>query len=85
MLTRLAKRMARRNGSLAFHNILSRLRAKISMEIWRRAARMALKCVPIHEDEELEACDDSTLSPLAVLRAGHPAEAELPLLVPVQR
>jgi len=83
MLTRLAKRMARRNGSLAYHNILLRLRAKISMEIWRRAARMALKCVTTNYDDEAEALVEVSPNPLHALRAGDPAEAELPLLVPV--
>ena len=86
MLSRLAKRMARRNGSLAYHNILLRLRAKISMEIWRRAGRVAMRCVRTIYDEQAESDEEaSATSLMASLRAGHPSNAVLPCFVPDAR
>ena len=44
---------------------------------------MALKCVTISYDDEAEALVEVSPNPLHALRAGDPAEAELPMLVPV--
>ena len=44
---------------------------------------MALKCVTTNRDDEAEALVEEAPNPLHALRAGDPAEAELPLLVPV--
>jgi hypothetical protein len=55
VLTRLAKKGPRRQGQLSSQQLLKRANARIGLEIWRRAARMVMACLPrLQEDEEAE-------------------------------
>ena len=54
----LAKKAARRRGLLNASLFERRAHAKISVEIWRRAARMVMACLPRVTDEELQGQDD---------------------------
>jgi len=85
MLQHLAKRMARRDGSSSHRSILIRLRARITTEIMRRAARMVLVCLPqiaSGEDPGLDHSDEAPPGVDADLRAGHPGLCRLPPLYP---
>jgi hypothetical protein len=84
MLSRLAKRMARREGTSCHRAVLQRLMARITTLVMRRAARMALRCLPqaaCDDAEEWPSCDALLSSPIA-LRAGDPSTSALePFLV----
>jgi hypothetical protein len=85
MLQRLAKRLARRDGSTNLRSVLSRLRSRIVTELMRRAARMVLTCLPraACSDEPLESqIDEVPPSTHADLRVGHPGICFLPPLYP---
>ena len=47
MLTNVAKRMARRDGSTKHYAVLRRLEARVTTVVMRRAARMLLRCLPL--------------------------------------
>ena len=49
MLLDLARRIARMGGSAKYGAILQRLRARISVLVWRRIAPMIGKCEPCHD------------------------------------
>ena len=53
----LAKKAARRHGLLNASLFERRAHAKIGVEIWRRAARMVMACLPRASDEELQGED----------------------------
>ena len=51
----LAKKASRRRGLTSPQILLRRANAKIATEIWRRAARMLMACLPRGGEEEQEA------------------------------
>ena len=65
----LAKRVARRRGGEP-HIEERRLMARITHEIWRRAARMVLQCWPVVETDDDE--EDIAVDSAAEARIGHP-------------
>ena len=82
MLISLAKRIARREGSHSYQQVLTRLEARISALIWRRAARMMLQCLPHVPVDGAPTVDQPTvISPEAEQRAGHPSSVDLPLYI----
>ena len=84
MLHNIAKRMARRDGTTTQRAILSRLQARITTEVMRRAARMLLRCSSRAEYLETQgsAGDEAQPTLEASLRAGHPGYCRLPPLYP---
>ncbi len=54
IIRQLAKKVARRRGLLNASLFERRAHAKIGVEIWRRAARMVMACLPRAPDEELQ-------------------------------
>ena len=54
ILKQLAKKGARRRGLLDPSQLERRAKAKIGVEIWRRAARMVMACLPRADEEEAE-------------------------------
>ena len=58
IIRQLAKRAARRRGLPSASIVERRAHAKITVEIWRRAARMVIACLP-RRDEESSVADDS--------------------------
>ena len=58
IIRQLTKKAARRRGLLNAALLERRACAKIGTEIWRRAARMVMQCLPRASDEELAAEDD---------------------------
>ena len=82
MLQTLAKRMARRDGTASQRSIFSRLQARITTEIMRRAARMLLRCLPradyLEGPEAVGEEGAEQLSTDADWRAGHPCSIDLP-------
>ena len=54
VLNRLAQKGARRQGLVSSEQLLRRAKARIGVEIWRRAARMVMACLPGAEEEEEE-------------------------------
>ena len=80
MLQNLAKRKARRQGLLCQREVVQRLRARITTEVMRRAARMVLSCLPRAVPDELEAQAASNTAPShdAEARAGDPGTTALP-------
>ncbi len=85
MLSNVAKRMARRDGSTKHYAVLRRLVARVTTVVMRRAARMLLRCLPLAralgdlEEPSVEAPPSQD----AELRAGHPGLCRLPPLHPV--
>ena len=80
MLQNLAKRTARRQGLSCQREVVQRLRARITTEVMRRAARMVLSCLPRAVPDELEAQAASNTAPShdAEARAGDPGTTALP-------
>ena len=79
MLENIAKRTARREGGTTQRAVLHRLRARITTEIMRRAARMVIHCRP----QPPEAVDEGAVVSMDVtvdadLRAGDPGTALVP-------
>jgi hypothetical protein len=65
VLARLAKKGARRQGLLGSEQILRRANARIGLEIWRRAARMVMGCLPrAQDDDEVEQSGNDAEQPL---------------------
>ena len=60
MLQNLAKRLARRVGTTSQRALFSRLLARITTEVMRRAARMVLRCLPqtnyLEDSGDVECC-----------------------------
>ena len=52
ILQKLAKKAARRRGMINFKPLYRRTAAKITVEIWRRAARMVMACLPNAEESK---------------------------------
>ena len=76
MVRALAKFKARREGSTCDLTIYRQLIARLTTLVWRRAARMALRCRPRAADDERPCgplVDDA-----CVIRAGDSGRAELP-------
>jgi hypothetical protein len=71
-----ARRLARRKGTEA-HVEERRLHARITMQIWRRAARMLRRCLPESAADEAEQCAAAPLEAAVLWRVGHPASVEL--------
>ena len=69
-----AKRTARRRGSEA-HVEERRMMARVTHEIWRRAARMVLHCWPVVEFDDDGG--DSRHDAITEARVGHPSSADL--------
>ena len=84
MLHNIAKKMTRRDGTTTQRAILSRLQARITTEVMRRAARMLLRCLPRAEYLETQGSVGEEAQPTleASLRAGHPGHCRLPPLYP---
>ncbi len=81
MLLSAAKRIARRQGTNSERVTLRRFRARVAALVWRRAARMALRCLPRpSDDEDDDAHAAEQLDPHSSARAGSPASADLPAL-----
>ena len=76
MLRNISKRMARREGLSNQRSIEDRLRARITTEVMRRAARMVLRCLPAQTDATVQ--DDLPVDHHAERRAGDPANLYLP-------
>jgi hypothetical protein len=76
MLRNISKRMARREGLSNQRPIEDRLRARITTEVMRRAARMVLRCLPAQTDATIP--DDLPIDHHAECRAGDPATLYLP-------
>ncbi len=60
LIRQLAKRAARRRGLLNAGQIERRARAKIGVEIWRRAARMVSACLPRGWEDEPGGVENDT-------------------------
>ena len=76
ILTSLARAHGRRRGTEAGVE-LRKLQTKISVAVWRRAARMVLACTPEAQDEE-DVDDAEPIAPEVMARRGHPGTAEFP-------
>ena len=74
----MAKAHGRRKGTEAAVE-LRRLLTKVSVAIWRRAARMVQACTPAAVDDE-DLGDAEPALPEMVARRGHPGSAELPAM-----
>ena len=72
----MAKAHARRKGSEATVE-LRKVKTKISVAIWRRAARMVQACTPLAAEEE-DIGDDEPIVAEVAARRGHPGTATLP-------
>ena len=89
MLEQLSRRLARREATTTQRAILARLRARIQVEVMRRAVRMVLHCLP-HHDWDVEGgprpSEDQPVSAeaeaRAEVRAGHPGLCHLPPFSP---
>ena len=77
MLHTLARRIARRNGSTSYAEILRRLQARITTQIMKRAAKMVRVCMPCAPAALEEAVADPPVDNAAYLRAGHPSTCNL--------
>ena len=76
VLTAMAKAHGRRRGTEPEVE-LRRLQCRISVSVWRRAARMVRACVPLRgEDEDEELADQEGSEPGVLQRRGHPGSAE---------
>ena len=73
IIRQLAKRTARRRGLLNASVLERRICAKIGTEIWRRAARMVMACLPHISDEE--ARDGDAFTDLGKAEPPHAVEA----------
>ena len=71
----MAKAHGRRKGTEAAVE-LRRLLTKVSVAIWRRAARMVRACTPAAMDDEDEDGAEAVLAE-TVARRGHPGTAEV--------
>jgi len=80
LLCTLAKRVAWRRGCLASEWRYKRLRARLSVEIWRRAALMVRSCWPCGQQDEDDG-DGEAPQPAAPGRTHTPGPA-VPLVVP---
>lgn len=78
MLRTLAKVKARREGGTGAELIFRQLVSRITALVWRRAARMALRCRPQSGDDE--GPDDPVVDPSCAWRAGSPHSVDLPPL-----
>ena len=81
MLQNLAKRFARREGTSSQRVVLRRLQARVATEVMRRAARMALHCMPRPPEGAFDRegpPHDAIISAEATARAGNPGSVELP-------
>ena len=58
ILNRLAAKGSRRRGLQSADQILKRAKAKIGVEIWRRAARMVMQCLPRVREEGCQENDE---------------------------
>jgi hypothetical protein len=65
VLARLGNKGASRQGLPSSAQILRRANARIGLEIWRRAARMVMACLPrVQDDDEAEQRDGDAVHPL---------------------
>ena len=78
MIKSLARYKARREGLSSENSIYRQLVARITSCVWRRAARMALRCRPCASGDE--APGELSIDAACVVRAGDPASADLPPL-----
>ena len=84
MLQNVAKRLARREGNGSQRAVLRRLQARVATEVVRRAARMAIHCLPCPSASDEEAVGiqgppmDTIISAESSLRAGDPGSVVLP-------
>ena len=60
VLQAMARQAARRRGLASAKVLQRRTEAAISVEIWRRAARMVFSCWPRHDDGEGQGDEDAT-------------------------
>ena len=70
------RQVARRNGTEA-HIEERRLAARVSIEIWKRGAKMLRQCLPDSAEEEAEA-NYPSLNPELLRRVGLPGSVEPP-------
>ena len=76
MLRSLARVKARRTQGEGAEQVYRQLLSRIHALVWRRAARMALRCRPRGGDEEAPAA--LSLDEATILRAGSPGTLTLP-------
>ena len=75
MLRNAAKIKARREGMASETNLYRHFLGRVGALIWRRAAKMVLRCRPQGGDDEH---DDPTVDVACTLRAGDPSHLNLP-------
>ena len=76
ILSSMAKAHARRKGSEAAVE-LRKVKTKIAVAIWRRAARMVQACTPLAADEE-DIDEEEPIVAEVAARRGHPGTVTLP-------
>jgi hypothetical protein len=81
VLRRLAKKGARRRGFQSADQLLRRANAKIGVELWRRAARMVMQCLPRFREEGEEAEEEEPRETDAAYPLGK-AEPPAPIRAP---
>ena len=78
MIRSLARYKARREGLSGDNVIYRQLVARITTCVWRRAARMALRCRPCASGDD--ATPEPSVDAASVVRAGDPGSVDLPPL-----
>ena len=81
MLRSIAKVRARREQSTGAETLYRQLLARVTALVWRRAARMALRCRP-HSAGDDPLTDFVVPDDICYLRAGLPGTVDLPPLEP---
>lgn len=76
MLRSVAKVRARREASTGAEILYRQLLARVIALVWRRAARMAIRCRPRRTDDDADAA--VVVDAACGLRAGEPGTVELP-------
>ena len=76
MLRNAAKMKARREGMASETNLYRHFLGRVGALIWRRAARMALRCRPQGDDDDER--DDPKVDVACSIRAGDPSHLNLP-------
>ena len=76
MIRNLAKVKARREGGTNAEIIFRQLISRITALVWRRAARMALRCRPRCGDDD--APENPVVDAVCAQRAGFPNSVDLP-------
>ena len=76
MIRSLAKVKARREGGTDAEIILRQLISRVTALVWRRAARMALRCRPMCGDDD--APENPVVDAVCAQRAGFPNSVDLP-------